>query len=140
MKAPGIKRALLNSRKSTKLMGSKAYMWSRFARRQHGPNIDRLTSLIAERIGSVDVKLDVPTSSSGTWWIDIEALGGRLTIAWSRETGYGFFLEDDAGYGDRPHKYISKVELAARLAARVFERHATHNAADIAWDESAAVA
>ena len=95
--------------------------------------IQQLCKSIEEKFPDVKSTLDEPSMPTGSWWLDLERSGHRVSIEWRPSFGYSIGAREGVSYGERGDEvYLDTESAHTRIAEILRKRAETHTPAKAA--------
>jgi hypothetical protein len=82
--------------------------------------VAELESQVRRRLVDATLTVDAPSSSSGSWWIDIERYGRIASVEWRPGKGFGV-AGSSGGYGEGVDFVVDDPATAAEHIARILQ-------------------
>lgn len=82
--------------------------------------IRELETQVRRRMVDVTFTIDPPSSSAGSWWIDVQRYGRIASIEWRPGRGFGV-AAPQGGYGEGVDFIVDDAAAAAEFVARVLQ-------------------
>jgi hypothetical protein len=74
------------------------------------------TKLLGQECEGAIVSVDSPRDPNGEYWLDVSLQKFRNSVSWKPKIGFGIFVSDAEGYGERPDEIYARPEdVCARI-------------------------
>jgi len=82
--------------------------------------IGLLTKLLGQECEGATVSVDTPRDPKGEYWLDVSVERFRTSVSWRPNIGFGVYVSDSGGYGERPDEtYVRPEDVCARICQLV---------------------
>ena len=82
--------------------------------------VEELKSEVRRRMADATITVDPPSSTTGSWWLDIQRYGHIASIEWRPGNGFGVAYPG-GGYGEGVDFVVDDAATAAEHVSRQFE-------------------
>ncbi len=93
--------------------------------------IEELKTEVRRRMADATITVDPPSSTTGSWWLDIQRYGHIASIEWRPGRGFGVAYPG-GGYGEGVDFVVDDAATAAEHVSRQFESASSLAAPDAA--------
>lgn len=82
--------------------------------KSHKRQVDELVQLLRKGVPGVEVNVDAPSKTAGSWFIDVSEGQQSLVIEYRPKLGFGITSTPMDGYGEGPDEFRGGAEEAAK--------------------------